>query len=94
MFQAGTTLGRFPGGTPADYWLWDQGWVNASSSSGCGGCSEQPLRPTTPTDLHEYLLASGQQQTVLVVNQLTSDLGTQLQASGASPPFRYFTCPC
>ena len=50
-------MSRFPGGTPADYWLWEQGWVNMTDD--CGGCSALPRRPLSVVDLKNYLVRQG-----------------------------------
>jgi hypothetical protein len=74
--EAGSEMSRFPGGTPSDYWLWSDGWINASSDR--SGCSGLPRRPTTVSQLRTYL-ATTNQSTVLVVNQLQTNLSYQLQ---------------
>lgn len=72
---ASSEISRFPGGTPSDYWLWSDGWVNISSDR--SGCSNLPRRPTTVGELHTYLNATDQ-AAVLVLNQLQTNLTYQL----------------
>jgi len=87
--SASSTLGRFPGGTPADYFNFQTGWLELPPGAGCGGCSELPWRPTHPADLEAYLNAT-QQGSVFVLNQLTSTLNAQLSGlrafAGAGVP--------
>lgn len=70
-------LTRFPGGTPADYWAWETGWLQSPTGPGCGGCDSLPPRPTSIAALHSYLRASSQ-DTLLVLNTLTSNISHQL----------------
>ena len=76
--QAGSELSRFPGGTPSDYWLWSEGWINQTSDR--SGSANLPLRPTNVTELHQYLQnATIKQASVLVLNQLQTNITYQLQ---------------
>ena len=90
LSTAYSQIGRFPGGTPADYWLWSDGWVNVTSDR--SGCSKLPRRATTVSDLNKYLTATNQ-TTVLVLNQLQTDVSYQIeglqahQAAGTSVKF-------
>ena len=45
--SSGGTVGRYPGGTPSDYWHWDTGW--ATDLEGYAG-----PRPATPTTWAKY----------------------------------------
>ena len=65
--SAGGTVGRFPGGTPSDYWHWDTGW--ATDLSGYQG-----PRPATPATWATYTKISNTRHTVFDVNQLTANL--------------------
>ena len=73
-----STLGRFPGGTPADYFDWGFGFLDTPTGSGCGGCDALPWRPCRGDALSAYLNAS-HQRTVLVLNQLNSNASYQVQ---------------
>lgn len=70
---AASQLTRFPGGTPADYFDWQTGWMSLPTGPGCGGCDSVPLRPTSLAALQLFLAAS-QQRAVIVINQLTGSL--------------------
>ena len=65
--SAGGTVGRFPGGTPSDYWHWDTGW--ATDLSGYQG-----PRPATPTTWAAYAKLSNTIHTIFDINQLTANL--------------------
>ena len=65
--SAGGTVGRFPGGTPSDYWRWDTGW--ATDLSGYQG-----PRPATPTTWAAYAKMSNTIHTIFDINQLTANL--------------------
>eukprot|EP00048_Salpingoeca_helianthica_P016139 m.230630 g.230630 ORF g.230630 m.230630 type:complete len:509 (-) comp18106_c0_seq1:37-1563(-) len=73
---AASEISRFPGGTPSDYWLWSDGWINVSSDR--SGCSGLPRRPTTVPQLSSYLNTT-KQTTVLVLNQLQTNVSYQIQ---------------
>jgi hypothetical protein len=75
LVAAQTEIGRFPGGTPSDYWLWSEGWVNTTSDR--SGCSNLPRRTTTPNNLSYYLQETNQ-TSVLVLNQLQTNLSYQM----------------
>ena len=79
---AASHLTRFPGGTPADYFDWETGWMTLPTGSGCGGCDSVPVRPTSVSALQDFLAASSQ-NAVLVVNQLTSSLEHALSGLAA-----------
>lgn len=76
LLGGGGEVSRFPGGTPSDYWLWSEGWVNVSSDR--SGCSQLPRRTTNTTNLHSYLQAT-QQMPILVLNQLQANISYELQ---------------
>ena len=66
----GSQVGRYPGGTPSDYWDWRIGWA-----SDVGGA---PIRRATPADWVAYANASGTSSSIIVVNQLTANLSEAL----------------
>ena len=84
----GSALGRYPGGTPSDYWDWRTGWASDVGSS--------PVRAATPSDWAAYTLRTGggrsgdvaaassppssPTRSILVVNQLTGNLSEALAA--------------
>ena len=64
---SGGTVGRYPGGTPADYWHWDTGWAtDLSSYAG--------PRPATPKTWATYARESATRFTIFDTNQLTANL--------------------
>ena len=84
---------RFPGGTPADYFDWQTGWLNRPTGPGCGGCDALQPRPTLPSQLAAFAAATAQ-EVVLALNTLTSNLSHQLAgvaafASAGVPASRY-----
>ena len=66
----GSQVGRYPGGTPSDYWDWRTGWASDVGSA--------PIRRATPLDWAEYAGASGTTSSIIVVNQLTANLSEAL----------------
>eukprot|EP00937_MAST-01D_sp_MAST-1D-sp2_P002722 g2722.t1 len=64
--ETGAAVGRYPGGTPSDYWDWRAGW--ASDVAG------DPVRRATPADWAVYASAAGARRTLLVLNQLTANV--------------------
>jgi hypothetical protein len=64
---SGGAVGRYPGGTPSDYWSWDTGWASDL------GTYEGPRR-ATPSDWAGYAEAARQPWTVFDTNQLTHNL--------------------
>ncbi len=65
--SSGGTVGRYPGGTPSDYWHWDTGWAtDLSSYAG--------PRRATPTTWARYARESATQFTIFDTNQLTANL--------------------
>ena len=64
---SGAVIGRYPGGTPSDYWDWQSGW--ATDLKGYAG-----PRPATPTTWAEYTKATETTFSVFDTNQLTRNL--------------------
>ena len=65
--QGGGTVGRYPGGTPSDYWHWDTGW--ATDLKGYEG-----PRSATPATWAKYANESNTRFTIFDTNQLTMNL--------------------
>jgi len=78
---SGGTITRYPGGTPSDYWKWDQGWISPNSP-----CSESmkcttgnyPERQTTPAQWRSFLDKSAITDSVLDLCQMTCNLTYEL----------------
>ena len=49
--ESGSTVGRYPGGTPADYWDWQVGWPTDIPGT--------PVRRATPSDWASYSARAG-----------------------------------
>ena len=88
--ESGSTIGRYPGGTPSDYWNWQDGWPIDVPG--------QAVRRATPRDWAAYSALAGNAPapnggggaSVLVVNQLTSTLeqalaGLEAHATAGTP---------
>ena len=83
---SGSTIARYPGGTPADYWEWKSGWVNTSTDQ--SGSAHLPVRPAPPAAWKKYLTECGYnatatvqrvaQESIFVVNQLQSSVEHQI----------------
>jgi len=65
--MSGSSLGRYPGGTPSDYWDWKTGWASDLGSNA-------GPRPATPTTWAQYTQESATEFTVFDTNQLTRNL--------------------
>ena len=63
---SGATIGRYPGGTPSDYWHWDTGWGTDLGS--------QKVYKATPKDWGKYVKGAGTEFTIFDTNQLTMNL--------------------
>lgn len=74
---SGGTIARYPGGTPADYWLWSEGWVNMTSHHPHSS-QGQPYRQTTPAQWRGFLDKAGIHDSVLDLCQLTCSLEYEL----------------
>lgn len=64
---SGGTVGRYPGGTPADYWHWETGWATDLSSY-------PGPRPATPKTWATYARETRTRFTIFDTNQLTANL--------------------
>ena len=65
--SSGSIVGRYPGGTPSDYWHWDTGWATDL------GNYEGP-RPATPETWAAYTKQSETHLSIFDTNQLTMNL--------------------
>jgi len=80
------TIARYPGGTPSDYWLWDQGWIRPGSPCNDavgdraynGLQRNHPVRETTPAQWRAFLDKGGIKDSVLDLCQLTCNLTYEL----------------
>ena len=61
------SIGRYPGGTPSDYWNWEKGWASDVPST-------DPIKYTPPKKWYKWANSVNLKSTVLVVNQLTNTL--------------------
>ena len=81
----GGGIGRFPGGTPSDYWDWQTGWASDVAPS--------PVRPATPAGWRSWARAVALDDSILVMNQLTRNLSYGLAGlrahEAAGTPVRY-----
>ena len=68
-----SSIQRFPGGTPSDYWLWNIGWVNTSLF-----ITTLPELQALPFEWNKYLSITNISNTIIVLNQLNSNLSFQL----------------
>ena len=64
------SIGRYPGGTPSDYWDFKTGW---------GTDVSPPIRRATPRDWSSWTRASNITDTVIDVNQLTHNLSYAIE---------------
>lgn len=89
---SGGTISRYPGGTPSDYWLWSEGWVNMTSHHPHSSQS-QPLRQTTPEQWRRFLDEATIRDSVLDLCQLTCELEYELSGlrahEAAGTPVRF-----
>lgn len=81
----GSQVGRYPGGTPSDYWDWTIGWATDVSP---------PVLRATPADWAAFARNTGLAHTVLVVNQLTANVsfeirGLRAHEAASGQPVRY-----
>lgn len=68
-----SNIQRYPGGTPSDYWLWNIGWVNKSELY-----LTSPEYQGLPSQWNKYLSLNSIGNTIIVLNQLHSNLSFQL----------------
>lgn len=89
--RTGSTLARYPGGTPSDYWDWKSGWVNRSADR--SGCDQLPERQSTPTQWRQFLRQSAIGDSIIVVCQLTCSLEYEMKGlrahHAAGTPIRF-----
>lgn len=98
---SGSTMARYPGGTPSDYWLWDEGWIRPGSpcaghlerSVDLGPCGNYPERRTTPAQWARYLKAAKISDSVFDLCQLSCNLTYELAGlrahAAAGIPIRF-----
>ena len=64
------TVGRYPGGTPSDYFDW---------TTGVASDTQAPFRKATPRAWNNFASQSGIEETIVVINQLTRNLSFAIQ---------------
>lgn len=77
LAESGAAVGRYPGGTPSDYWLWSKGWVNVSND--LSGSGKLPERTATPTEWSSFAHGSNLTATVIDLCQLSCSLEYELE---------------
>eukprot|EP01046_Picozoa_sp_COSAG06_P005931 COSAG06_NODE_271_length_18677_cov_157.113360_2_plen_643_part_00 len=80
---SGSFAGRYPGGTPSDYWNYTTGFAVDGCYEGPDGKTEKcyhwpPVRQATPAQWTAYCTAAGTRYTVVCLNQLTNTLDASL----------------
>ena len=67
-----SNIGRYPGGTPSDYWNWTIGWATDVSPN-------STIFYTPPKVWHQWINHTSLSNSILVVNQLTDSLEYAIQ---------------
>ena len=80
MRMASSIIGRYPGGTPSDYWNYTTGYAMRGYFKQPGEPYDwPPVRQATPAQWAKYCAESGTIHTVICLNQLTNTLEESLR---------------